>query len=122
MMGERPDITATFAFYGVDITGLHGNRLVQCPAHDENRASCSVNLDKGVAQCFACDFRGDALTLIQLKEGIDFAAALAFAEANLGFTRDPSVGRSRVGLSGKPGAARGGYRPAVRRRAGLAGR
>lgn len=120
-MDEKPSIERAFAHYGVDITGAHGNRLVRCPAHDESRPSCSVNLDKNVAQCFACSFRGDALTLIMLKEGLDFASAVNYARENLGFSPPPSPRRARVGLSGEAGPPRGGYKPRFRKRAGLAG-
>lgn len=119
-MDEKPSIEAAFAHYGVNITGMHGNRLVKCPAHDENRASCSVSLDKNVAQCFACPFRGDAFTLIMLKEGIDFAAAVEYAKTNLGFSPSTPPRRGRVGLSGEARPSLGGYKPRFRKRAGLA--
>lgn len=121
MTDDKPSIEAAFAYYGVDITGLHGNRLVRCPVHDEHRPSCSVNLDKNVAQCFACDFAGDAFTLIMAKEGIDFASSVRFAEANLAFTPSAPAGRQRPGLSGVAGAPRASYQPRFRKRARLSG-
>lgn len=116
MIEDKPSIEAVFAHYGVDVVGLHGNRLVKCPAHDESHPSCSVNLDKGVAYCHACQFSGDVFNLIMLKEGIDFAAAQQFATDHFAFVRKPPPG-GRTGLDGR---SSGGYRPKVRRR-GLAG-
>ena len=116
MSDDKPDLERTLLHYDVIVTGLHGNRLVCCPVHDERIPSCSVNLDKQLMFCHACDFKGDSISLIMEKEGLTYAASLAWAEANLQFT-PPDRPAGRVGLSGEGG---GRYRPKVRRR-GLVG-
>lgn len=121
MMVVQPDLTDVLELYGVHVTGLHGNRQILCPVVDESVPSCSVNLDKGLLNCFGCGFQGDAYTLIMTKEGIDFAAALEFAATHLGVARQSASHAGRVGLSGSAGAARGGWKPAYRRRPGLTG-
>lgn len=120
-MTEKPDLERTLAHYGVTVTGLHGNRLILCPVHDERVPSLSVNLDKQLMFCHACSFKGDSINLIMEKESCDYPTAKRFAEAHLGWTGSPSSQSSRVGLSGQARPARGGYRPAFRKRAGLAG-
>ena len=118
-MGERPDVQQVLEHYGVNVTGLHGNRQVLCPVVPENVPSCSVNLDKGLIHCFGCGFAGDSISLIMEKEHCDYPAAIAWAEAHLGFSRGPSHDTGRRGLSGQERTPRGGYRPRHRRRPGL---
>jgi DNA primase len=110
MMGERPDVQQVLEHYGVNITGLHGNRQVLCPVVPENVPSCSVNLDKGLIHCFGCGFAGDSISLIMEKEHCDYPGALSFAERHFGFAA-PARPLGRPGLDGR----RAGYRPKHRR-------
>ncbi len=60
-----------------------GGLLVCCPVHGERNPSCSVTRgpDGTVrVKCFACDFRGDALTLIAVVEGLSTREADGFRE------------------------------------------
>lgn len=57
--------------------------IVRCPVHKDTNASCSVRVADGgwlAAKCHACDWSGDALTLIAVVKGLDlksdFAAVL----------------------------------------------
>lgn len=50
----------------------------RCPLHDERTPSFTVTPSKQLFKCFGCDAGGDALSLVQLKEGLDFPAALEF--------------------------------------------
>lgn len=58
-----------------------GWQSIRCPntyAHnrgDEN-ASARVNLTVGMIACMACELSGDAYTLLQVVEGIDFKEAV----------------------------------------------
>ena len=48
--------------------------LIRCPSHGERNPSCSVTLGPDGTirvRCFACDFAGDALTLVALVERLD---------------------------------------------------
>jgi len=118
---DKPDLERTLLHYDVVVTGLHGNRLVCCPVHDERIPSCSVNLDKQLMFCHACDFKGDSINLIMEKENCDYRSAIEFAKAHLGWAGETASHRGRVGLSGTAGPARGGYVPRLRRRARLSG-
>ncbi len=44
-----------------------------CPVHGDRNPSCSVTVADGTirVKCFACDFTGDALTLIGVAKGLD---------------------------------------------------
>ncbi|NJP50069.1 hypothetical protein HCJ93_08285 [Streptomyces sp. SBST2-5] len=100
------------AHYGVDLhEGRWGNEMVCCPVHGERRASMSVSVQKGLFHCFACGASGDAVKLVKLMEGCDFADALRRAEEILraGGHDLPSRSRGRYrrpGLSDEPGAGR----------------
>lgn len=51
----------------------HKGVIVCCPVHGERNASCSVSLGRDGTirvRCFACDFTGDALTLIGVVYGL----------------------------------------------------
>jgi DNA primase len=48
----------------------------RCPLHDERTPSFTVTPSKQLFKCFGCDAGGDALSLVQLMEGLDFPAAL----------------------------------------------
>ena len=47
-----------------------------CPFHNDHHPSLSVNLDKGLFNCFACDAKGDAFTFYQKIKNVDFKTAL----------------------------------------------
>lgn len=100
-------------------------RMVPCPLHGDRTPSCSVNLDKGVWNCHSCGKGGDAWTLIQLMEGVDFLGAVSFAEeakfpTEEGDGEEAVIGNRWTGASSAPkGRGRDGkkrvYRPKFRR-------
>lgn len=114
---DRPliPIAPILAHYGVDLAeGRWGNELALCPVHGESRPSLSVSTEKGVAFCFACEFKGTALHLIMQIEGCDRDAALEKAEkilaavgveikkrASSGRYQRPDAGRSSGSTSGR---------------------
>ena len=50
--------------YGVDVS-YEDELMIACPFHLDNRASCAINLDKGVWICFAGCGQGSLKTFIQ---------------------------------------------------------
>ena len=61
------------------------DRLVgSCPLHDERTPSFTVSPGKQLFKCFGCDAGGDAFSLVQLKEALDFPAALEFLARRAG--------------------------------------
>src|ERR671918_1612675 len=52
-----------------------------CPFHDERTPSFSVNATEKLYYCFGCGARGDVITFVEEKEGLQFADAVeALAE------------------------------------------
>lgn len=51
--------------------------LVKCPFHEDDSPSMSINLNKGLWNCFAsgCSKAGDIYTFYQLKHAVDFPTA-----------------------------------------------
>lgn len=48
-----------------------GKQWVRCPFHDDRHASAGVDWDSGFFTCFACEYRGTAVDLVQRREGVD---------------------------------------------------
>jgi len=67
-----------------------------CPLHDERTPSFTITPTKQLFKCFGCDAGGDALSLVQLKEGLEFPEALEFLARRAGIElqredEDPGV-------------------------------
>lgn len=61
----------------------HAGLIVCCPSHGERNPSCSVSIGKDGTirvRCFACDFSGDALTLIAVALGENLRDRNGFRE------------------------------------------
>ena len=71
---------------------------VRCPFHDDTQASASVHLELGGFKCHACEYQGDALKLIMMKEGLDYKGAREWAQEVLG----QGVGPVRAPAKRKP--------------------
>ena len=72
-----------------------------CPLHDERTPSFTVSPSNQLFKCFGCDAGGDVLSLVQLKEGLDFPAALEFLARRAGIKlqradEDPGVTARRA--------------------------
>ncbi len=60
-----------------DLRRAGDDRMVGlCPLHDERTPSFTISPGKQLFKCFGCDAGGDALTLVQRKERLDFRTAL----------------------------------------------
>lgn len=73
VIGRRVKLRRT----GREQTGL-------CPFHNESSPSFTVVPEKGFAHCFGCGWHGDVIRFVQDSRGLDFIAALAELEAELG--------------------------------------
>ena len=61
------------------------DRMVgRCPLHDERTPSFTITPSKQLFKCFGCDAGGDALSLVEHKEGLDFPGALEFLARRAG--------------------------------------
>jgi DNA primase len=52
------------------------NYRAQCPFHMDSDPSFSVSDEKGIFKCFGCGKSGDAITFVELYEGISFIEAI----------------------------------------------
>jgi hypothetical protein len=68
-----------------------GEQAIKCPVHEERNASCRLNLGRKVMMCNACEFKGSVIDLVIAKEGLDVAAAFAFAESIAGRGDEPGT-------------------------------
>lgn len=84
---------AVLAHYQLDLPAGRRQGKIPCPFHDDATPSCSINLDRGVFNCFGCDAKGNALDFIVRMEGGDKndpAAMYAAAETAIAM-----MGRSK---------------------------
>lgn len=79
-------IDAILGHYGWELPHLGGTgwQKVRCHEHDDTHASATINLDLGAVKCFGCDFHGDAIAVIRLKEGCTYREAVRIAEGIAG--------------------------------------
>jgi DNA primase len=64
----QADFRLVLAHYGLHPRGQGEQAKVRCPFHDDQHASCSVNLTKGVWHCFACHAKGNVLEFVHRLE------------------------------------------------------
>lgn len=68
------DLAALMESYGVVLKPSGKSKVGCCPFHDDDKPSLSVT--GGLFQCFGCQAAGDVLSFLQLKEKVDFPAAV----------------------------------------------
>jgi DNA primase len=61
--------------YGLEMRGQGAERMIRCPFHDDGSPSCSVNLEKRVFHCFACNEAGTILDFVAGMESCSIAEA-----------------------------------------------
>ena len=93
-----------------------------CPFHGETVASAAVSYDLDAFNCFGCDVRGDAISIIQHMEEVKFAEAKSIAEGLSDGSNTPVQGKRGRKPSrrvfGEPGdTGRKRVRPGIRERA-----
>ncbi len=67
---ERADFATILARYDIATARLRGQVSVLCPFHDDRRPSLSVNLDRKLFHCFACQAKGDILDFVAKIEEV----------------------------------------------------
>jgi hypothetical protein len=72
---QRP-IEEVFGLLNITLKGRGAERTALCPFHEDTKPSLSVNVQKRVWRCHACDARGDAIRLIELAERATFVDAV----------------------------------------------
>lgn len=70
MLVKKFPIREVLEHYGADnLPHRHGWAKIKCVVHDDSSPSASFSEEKGSFRCFTCGFYGDAIDLIQRKEG-----------------------------------------------------
>ena len=98
---EATDLVELAGAY-TELRRAGNDRMVgRCPLHDERTPSFNITPSKQLFKCFGCDAGGDALSLVQRKEGLDFPEALEFLARRAGIElrredEDPDVQASRA--------------------------
>lgn len=72
------DLVTLFASFGVQLEPKGKNHMGQCPWHEDDTPSLSVDREKGLYNCFGCGESGDAFSLVEKMKGTDFKGALEF--------------------------------------------
>src|SRR4051794_28518872 len=69
----RADFRAVLAHYGLALLGHGEQAKVRCPFHDDERPSCSVNLERRIFHCHAgsCGVSGNVLEFVHRMETRD---------------------------------------------------
>lgn len=68
------DLATLMESYGITLKPSGKSMVGRCPFHEDDKPSLSVT--GGLWQCFGCRAGGDVLRFLQLKEKIDFPAAV----------------------------------------------
>ena len=79
------------------------NRLAHCLFHDDDSASMSVHVKKGLYKCFACDAKGDAVTYLVEKRGMAKPEAVKVAGRRK--REQPTAGNDSVPTKDSPASA-----------------
>ena len=93
---QRHTLVDLLACHGITVVGSGPRRTARCPFHDDQSPSLSVYLDSNRYYCFACGASGDAISLLQRLDGLDFREAVArlshSAETSIAPDAQPDVG------------------------------
>ena len=74
---SKVKISEVFKMYS-PIVGMGNQKFGHCPKHKDAHPSVSIRDAKGSFRCMSCGYRGDAITIVQDQEGLDFMGALHF--------------------------------------------
>lgn len=66
----RADFRAVLAHYSLAPVGQGDQVKIRCPFHDDERPSCSVNLEKKLFHCFSCQLSGNVLDFVHRMEAL----------------------------------------------------
>lgn len=98
LMSYRPSPIEWLRRRGSRLTPVGTDRFrLPCPVHEGNPGSMGLNLVDGtwLANCFACGFSGDAISLVMAVASIPFKAALRELDCKPGDRSAPVVMHKR---------------------------
>ena len=68
-----------------------------CPFHADHKPSLNVNPEKQIFKCFACGAGGDVFKFVQLRENLNFAAAVERLAQRAGIKLEPLRQKRKMG-------------------------
>ena len=75
LIRERADFATILARYDIVPSNLQGQITALCPFHDDQQPSLSINLDRKLFHCFACQAKGDILDFVARIEDVSLSDA-----------------------------------------------
>jgi len=75
LIRERADFATILARYDIAPPNLQGQISVLCPFHDDRQPSLSINLDRKLFHCFACQAKGDIFDFVARIEDVSLTDA-----------------------------------------------
>src|SRR3954454_7932955 len=112
----RSDFRAVLGHYGLKLHGQGEQAKVRCPFHDDERPSCSVNLERGIFHCHAgsCGAKGNVLEFVHRMETRD-GQTVTLREAAVKLAGICAIELDRASDRGRPSEGR--RRPSAGNRA-----
>lgn len=110
-------IVAVLRHYGADPPEGYGDtwRAMHCPFHEDTRPSAALNEHLDAFSCLGCGVKGNSVTLVMDREGMDSREADAFAATCAGdgdgAVRADSTGSARLSGSARDRPGSRGYVP-----------
>lgn len=104
---------------------------INCPFHEDSTPSCSINLEKGIFNCFGCPAEGNVLDFIQQHEEVGAYEAATIALEMIGRDKadflkdgnaDPDKPSRKKWRDRQNGDEKGAQTPYKRRRASSKGK
>src|ERR687886_3136037 len=105
----RADFRTVLAHYGLALLGQGEQAKIRCPFHDDERPSCSVNLERRIFHCHAgsCGVSGNVLEFVHRMETKD-GATVSLREAAVKLAGICGLELDRDGDRGEPREGRRG--------------
>lgn len=75
LVRERSDFSTILTHYNIAHERRQNQITVLCPFHDDRRPSLSVNLERKLFHCFACQAKGDILDFVTMIEKVSLPEA-----------------------------------------------
>ena len=101
-----------------DLYLKHGWTMVKCEKHGEKHSSAAVNEEQGYVFCHACEFKGDAIDVVMIYEGVGFNDAVNRCEQITGSVAEHGSykGGDSSGRNGRDKRSGRSYKPPRLRR------
>ena len=88
LVREHGDFANILAHYDIAHARLRGQVSVLCPFHDDRHPSLSVNMERKVFHCFACQAKGDILDFVAMIEKVSLPDAARIVAQCCGIPQD----------------------------------